>query len=318
MKLSYKVSNITKYQTIKEVLKIEFSMSDRLLLKLKKLQKIFLNHEVVYVHHHIKTGDLIECDLNYEEDNSNIVPTQMPLSILYEDEAYLVINKPAGIPVHPSCDHYTDSLSNGVSYYFNQIGLHKKIRPVNRLDKNTSGLVIFAKNEYVQECLVKQMKSKEFIKKYIAIVEGHLKEKECTICAPIARKEKSIIERCVNENGETSITHYRILNRKELNKLFKIDKEIDNIPKYNNCIHVTNSQFDIVECTLETGRTHQIRVHFAYIGHPLLGDTLYGNPSPLITRQALHSYSVSFVHPILKERVDYIAPIPDDFKKLIK
>ena len=172
MKLTYIVPAETKYQTIKEVLKIEFSISDRLLLRLKKMQKITLNAKVVYVHHPVKEGDLIECDLNYSEDNSNIVPTKIDLDIIYEDEGFLVVNKPAGIPVHPSMEHYTDSLSNGVRYYFDKIGLHKKIRPVNRLDKDTTGLVVFAKNEYIQEYLVRQVKSKDFIKKYLAVVEG--------------------------------------------------------------------------------------------------------------------------------------------------
>lgn len=291
MKLSYKVSNITTYQNVKEVLKAEFQMSDRLLLKLKNLQKITLNNEPVYVHHKISEGDIIECNLNDSEDNSNIVPSDIPLSILYEDDAYLVIDKPSGIPVHPSCDHYSDSLSNGVRSYFDQIGLHKKIRPVNRLDKDTSGLVIFAKNEYVQECLIKQMKSKEFQKNYIAIVDGHLEKQSGTISAPISRKENSIIERCVNENGDTAITHYTVL---------KSNYE-DN--------------FDVVECTLETGRTHQIRVHFAHLNHPLLGDTLYGRSSSLISRQALHCYKMNFIHPISKSQVSYISSLPNDIKK---
>lgn len=291
MKLIYKVPNKTKYQTIKEVLKMEFSISDRLLLKLKKMQKITLNNEIVYVHHNIKFGDIIECDLNYEEDNSNIVPTCIDLSIIYEDDCYLVIDKPAGIPVHPSCDHFTDSLSNGVRYYFDQIGLKKKIRPVNRLDKDTTGLVIFAKNEYIQECLIKQMKSKEFVKKYIAIVQGHLTSKEGVINSPIARKTGSIIERCVDENGEIAITHYKVISSKDLN--------------------------DIIQCTLETGRTHQIRVHLAYIGHPLLSDTLYGTSSPYIARQALHCFYMSFIHPVTKQKVIYEAKIPKDMTNII-
>ncbi len=293
MNLSYKVTNQTKYQNVKEVLKVEFSISDRLLLKLKKLQKIFLNNEPVYVHHPIKVGDIIECDLNYKEDNSNIVPAPITLNIIYEDDCYLVVDKPAGIAVHPSCYHYEDSLSNGIRYYFDKIGLNKKIRPVNRLDKDTSGLVIFAKNEYIQECLVKQMKSKDFVKKYIAIVEGHLEQQLGTISAPIARKEKSIIERCIDKNGDTSITHYKVLKSNLQNN------------------------FDIVECTLETGRTHQIRVHFAHIGHSLLGDTLYGSTSPLIDRQALHCCEMSFIHPISGKKVFYSAQIPKDFENLI-
>ena len=300
MKLIYKVPKETTYQTIKEVLKIEFSVSDRLLLKLKKLQKISLNDEVVYVHHPIQKGDIIQCDLEYEEDNSNIIPTPLPLVILYEDEGYLVTNKPAGIPVHPSCDHYTDSLSNRVRSYFDQIGLKKKIRPVNRLDKDTSGLVIFAKNEYIQECLIRQMQSKDFVKKYIAIINGHLETKHETINAPISRKENSIIERCINPNGEIAITHYQVLNQEQIEKLFQ-----------SKNINVTTS-LDIVECTLETGRTHQIRVHMAHIGHPLLGDTLYGTSSPLIARQALHCYTMRFIHPITKQEVVYESNIPKD------
>lgn len=290
MKLAYVNSN--KYSNVKEVLKAEFSMSDRLLLKLKKLDKIYLNGNVTSANHSVLENDLIECYLDYEEDNSNIVPTEMSLNIIYEDEAYIVVNKPAGIPVHPSMDHYTDSLSNGIAFYFNQIGLKKKIRPVNRLDKDTSGIVIFAKNEYIQECLVRQMKSKEFIKKYIAVVNGNLDNLEGTINAPIARKEGSIIERCVSETGDIAITHYKVLKRK--------------------------TDFDIVECILETGRTHQIRVHFAYLGHSLLGDTLYGTSSSLINRQALHAYEVEFTHPLSKKKVKYVANVPEDLNKLME
>lgn len=290
MKLTY--VNSSKYSNVKEVLKAEFSMSDRLLLKLKKLDKIYLNGNVTSVNHPVLENNLIECYLDYEEDNSNIVPTEMPLNIIYEDEAYIVVNKPAGIPVHPSMDHYTDSLSNGIAFYFNQIGLKKKIRPVNRLDKDTSGIVIFAKNEYIQECLVRQMKSKEFIKKYITVVNGNLDNLEGTINAPIVRKEGSIIERCVSETGDIAITHYKVLKRK--------------------------TDFDIVECILETGRTHQIRVHFAYLGHSLLSDTLYGTSSSLINRQALHAYKVEFTHPLSKKKVKYIATVPEDLNKLME
>lgn len=251
MKLSY-IVNHSKYESVKQVLKEEFSISDRLLLKLKLNQKIFQNGQITFVHSSVSCGDLIEVFLDLEEDNSNIVPVKMNFDILYEDDSLLIINKEPNLPIHPSRMHYKDSLSNGVAYYFNQIGLKKKIRPVNRLDKDTSGIVIFAKNEYIQECLVRQMRENYFQKEYIAIVNGILKEKSGTICLPITRKPGSIIERQVSKDssGDDAITHYQVL------------EEMD-------------SSFSVVRILLETGRTHQIRVHFSYIGHPIIGDTLY-------------------------------------------
>lgn len=294
MKLTYIVNEKCNYTTLKEVLKAHFNISDRLLLKLKKSNKIFLNSKTTYLNKTLEKNDIIEVYIDFEEDNSNIVPTKMNLSIIYEDDAYLVINKPAGIPVHPSMDHFEDSLSNGVRYYFDSISLKKKIRPVNRLDKNTSGLVVFAKNEYIQECLIRQMKNNLFHKEYIAICEGRFKEQKGVINAPISRKENSIIERCINKNGDLAITEYEVIS-------------------YNR-----EKDYSIVKCVLKTGRTHQIRVHMQYIGHSLLGDTLYGNSSNLINRQALHAYRTSFIHPVTNLNVNYIAPIPSDMESLIK
>ena len=276
MKLIYTINENEKFDNIKEVLKTKFEISDRLLLKLKHNNNILLNNELCSIRSLVKPKDTITINLNYNEDNSNVIPKKMNLNIIFEDEWLLIINKPAGVPVHPSMLHFDDSLSNGVKYYFNSIGLQKKIRPVNRLDKDTSGIVIFAKNEYIQECLIKQMKSHVFIKEYIAICEGLFENKVDTINLPIARKDGSIIERCVNINGDIAITHYNVIN-------------------YANNIST-------VHILLETGRTHQIRVHLSYIGHPIIGDTLYGTSSPLINRQALHSYRVKFIHPVTHER----------------
>lgn len=294
MKLLYKIKNEDSYTNVLEVLKCEFQISERLLLKLKKANSIFLNNKPVFPNASLKIDDEIWVIINFEEDNSNIVPTKMDLNIIYEDDSYIILNKPAGIPVHPSMDHYADSLSNGLRYYFDTIGLKRKIRPVNRIDKDTSGLVVFAKNEYIQEFLIKQMKVRSFTKEYIAICNGILPNKFSTINAPIARKENSIIERCISDNGDNAITHYEVL--------------------YEN----TEKSYSVVKCLLETGRTHQIRVHFKHIGHPLLGDTLYHAPSPLIHRQALHSYKISFIHPILKEIKSYVAPLPKDINNLYK
>ena len=291
MVLEYKIEENDNYVNLKDLLKNYFQISDRLLIKLKHNQKIFVNNTKAYVDMPLNLGDIISIYIDFIEDNSNIVPTYMPLDIVYEDDAFLVVNKSSGVPVHPSMEHFEDSLSNGIKYYFDKIGLKKKIRPVNRLDKDTSGLVIFAKNEYIQECLVKQMQAKEFIKEYIAICAGNLEKRSGIINAPIARKENSIIERCIAESGASAITHYEV------------------IKSYNN--------YSVVKCILQTGRTHQIRVHMAHIGHPLLGDTLYGLPSPLINRQALHDYKITFIHPITKQKLEFTAKIPADFENLI-
>ena len=211
MKLTYKIKENDNYNNIKELLKAYFNISDRLLLKLKKNNKIKLNGKDININSLLSFGDIVEVIIDFEEDNSNIIPTKMTLDIIYEDDGFLVINKPAGIPIHPSMEHFTDSLSNGIKYYFDTIGLKKKIRPVNRLDRNTSGLVIFAKNEYIQECLVKQMKAGNFYKEYIAICEGAFEKEKGIINAPIARRENSIIERCVSNSGDIAITKYEVL-----------------------------------------------------------------------------------------------------------
>lgn len=288
MNLSYKISDNDIFVNVLQVLKEHFLLSDRLITKLKKNKKIYLNNKETYTKQKVISGDVVSFILDFDEDNSNIVPSNIPLDIIYEDEYLLILNKPAGIAIHPSILHYDNSLSNGVKFYFDKIKLNKKIRIVNRLDRNTSGIVIFAKNEYIQECLIKQMKTKELKKEYLAIVCGILENSSGTLNFPIARKEGSIIERCVNTNGDLAITHYDVLKT------------------FNN--------LSLVHIVLETGRTHQIRVHFSYINHPVLGDTLYGNPSDLIARQALHSYKISFIHPITKENMTITAPLPSDMK----
>ena len=291
MKLEYIVNNLTEYSTVKELLKQEFLLSDRLIIKLKKNNQIYLNNKTTFVNKKLEIGDTILIILDFEETCNNIVPTKIALDILYEDEGLLIINKPSFMPVHPSMDHYDDSLSNGVKYYFNSIGLKRKIRPVNRLDKNTSGIVIFAKNEYIQECLIKQMKDNTFEKEYIALVDGFIDKQEQIVEAPIVRKENSIIERCINPNGENAITIIKLLK--------------------------TYINYSLVQCILKTGRTHQIRVHTSYIGHPILGDDLYGNKSDKINRQALHAYKISFIHPIMNNKLEITAKIPKDIESLI-
>lgn len=291
MFLEYIVADLSLYKTVRQVLKIKFNMSNRLISKLKLNKCILLNNKETYLDRLLSIGDIVLCNLDFEECSDNIVPCKIDFDIIYEDDALLVINKKPNIAVHPSILHYDNSLANGVKYYFNSIGLNKKIRPVNRLDKDTSGLVVFAKNEYIQECLIKQMQKNSFYKEYVALLCGNLENNCGKIEAPISRKENSIIERCINSSGDYALTYYEL------------------IKNYSN--------FCLVKFVLKTGRTHQIRVHSSYINHPILGDTLYGTASNLINRQALHCNTLCFTHPITKKELKLNAPIPFDIQNLI-
>ena len=291
MELIHKIIKDDFYKTINEIILKKFNFSNRLITKLIKNKNILFNGKEIDTRTLVTNPGIIKIDLNYKEDNSNIVATKMNLNLVYEDEWMLVINKPAGCPIHPSRLHYEDSLSNGIKYYFDSINLNKKIRPVNRLDLNTSGLVVFAKCEYIQEQFSNQMSNNLFEKEYLCLVDGLFKEKSGSIDLPISRKQGSIIERTINKNGKKSVTHYEVL------------KEFDN--------------YSLVHCKLKTGRTHQIRVHMQAIGHPILGDTLYGKKSDLISRQALHSSKIECIHPVTKNKLTFIAELPDDIQRLI-
>lgn len=287
MILTYTVSKAEEGQKVSNILRSKLNISSRLLTKLKMNKKILVNDLPVFSSHIVNSGDFITIKIDFEEEDY-IEAENIPLDILYEDEFLLAVNKPAGIVVHPSSYHLNGTLANGVKFYLNN---NKKIRPINRLDRDTSGIVLFAKNEYIQECM-KQENTME--KEYLTILTGLLNEKYGTIDAPIARKPDSIMERVVNESGQTAITHYKVLEECNLENL------------------------SLVQVKLETGRTHQIRVHFAYKGHSILGDTLYGIETSLINRQALHAWRLSFVHPMSKEQILIVAPLPEDMKKVLE
>ena len=222
MKLTY-IKKYTKYNTIRQVLKRDFNISNKLLTKLKKENKIFLNGKNIYLDYTLNYDDKIEVFIDFKEDSSNIKPVKMNLNIVYEDEYFIVLDKPCNMPIHPSILHYEDTLSNGLKYYFNENKIYKKIRPVNRLDRNTSGLVIFAKNEYIQELFIKQMNHNLLHKEYIALLEGNIKNDEGIIDAPITRKKDSIIERCVSPDGDIAITTYKVIKRYNKYSLVKFN-----------------------------------------------------------------------------------------------
>lgn len=264
--------------------------SRRSIVALKKNGGVMLNGGIGYMNICLKRDDIVEV-VFLDSESENIFPEQMDLDIIFEDESLIVINKRPGIPVHPTRKHIMGTLANGLAYLWLREGTPKKIRPINRLDKDTSGLVIFAKNAHVQHLLSFYSGKEEFKKEYIALVHGKMEELEGTIDQPIAREIKKEMRRVVREDGDKSITHYKTI--------------------------AVHQRYSVVNLTLETGRTHQIRVHMSYIGHPILGDTLYGGDTALIERQALHARKITMLHPITKQWHSFEAPIPDDMVRLI-
>ena len=257
------------------------------MVHLKKTpESILLNGRWEYVNTLLKTGDLLEIKLIEQESSEKIPPVYASFSIIYEDEDILVIDKPANMPIHPSLNHYENTLANAVCYYFANQGIPYTFRCVNRLDKNTTGLTIVAKHMLSSAILSQDVAIKSIKREYLAIVSGETDDSG-TIDAPIGRKNHSTIERQIDyTNGERAITHYR-----------KID---------------TKNGYTLVSLVLETGRTHQIRVHMSSIGHPLIGDFLYHPESHELPRQALHSHKLEFIHPITRKAMAFTAPMPSD------
>ncbi len=267
---------------IKSVLRKHFSISSALMTALKVEDGITLNGVHANVTERVHTGDALVLRIR-ETASENIVPTQMDLDILYEDEDVLAVNKPAGIPTHPSIRHYTDTLANGICAYFKDIPF--TFRAVNRLDKDTSGIVLIAKNRFAAEALSRQIREKQIGKAYLAICYGTLPEKEGIVDAPIARDE-GIIKRRISEHGQSAQTHYKVLAESEA--------------------------YTLIQAEPITGRTHQIRVHMAHLGAPLYGDFLYGEEIPG-SRTMLHCSTLEFSHPLTKERLRLTAPPAKDF-----
>lgn len=264
--------------------------SRQCIIALKKQEKgILLNNIWAYVNNKLSVGDTLTLTLCEEKASEKIVPVDLPLHILYEDEDILVLNKPSDMPIHPSLNNYENTLANAVAYYYDKQNLPFVFRCINRLDRDTTGVTILAKNPFSAGILSEMVKNREIHREYVAIAEGIFQEKEGVVDAPIGRKDGSTIEREINyASGEHAVTHYTVL---------KENKDL-------NC--------SLIKLWLETGRTHQIRVHMKHLGHALLGDFLYNPNMTHINRQALHSYSLTFYHPITKEPMQFIAPVPDD------
>ena len=277
--------------TLKEILLDKLNFSVRSLSKMKREQSVLINGEFKKPSASVKKGDLIEVKI--DEDMANFEPQDLNLEILYDDFDIIMVNKPPFMVVHPTKSHYDKTIANGVTDYIIKMNEIVKVRFVNRLDMNTSGLVIVAKNAYAHHTLSLDMGENKVEKTFITVVKGIVENDFGTINQPIYRPTEDSIKRVIDERGQASVTHYKVLER--LNDA------------------------TILEVKLETGRTHQIRVHMEYIGHGIIGDELYGYvDEELINRQALHAYSLEFNQPRTKEKLIFKADIPKDMKNLIE
>lgn len=258
-----------------------------------------LNGEEALFYFLLKNGDLLEISLEEEHPSENIVPVDLPIHIIYEDEDLMIIDKPADMPVHPSIGNYENTLANAAAWYFHRQDIPFVFRCINRLDRDTTGLLILAKHMLSGAILSDQMKKRAIHRTYLAITEGKT-DPAGTIDSPIGRTDQSLILRQVNhENGDSACTHY-------LQKCWH--------PKtfYPETLPVPQDGLSLVQLQLETGRTHQIRVHMTSIGHPLIGDTLYNPETALMNRQALHSYRLAFTHPVTGVSLEFTSPLPED------
>ncbi|MFC4320626.1 RluA family pseudouridine synthase [Litchfieldia salsa] len=291
--LEWKIKEDESNYEIKEFLKINH-VSKIALTDIKfKGGSIIVNNEVKNVRYKLQVGDHLKVIFPTEVASSEMIPTKITLNIVYEDQYLLVINKQPYLPTIPSRDHPTNSLANGLLYYYQQIGLKATTHIVNRLDRDTSGLLVVAKYRHVHHLFVEQQKQGTLKREYEAITHGQIHTPSGTIDAPIGRNSGSIIERTVRDDGQPAITHYQIIQV------------------------LSEKDMSHVAIQLETGRTHQIRVHLTYVGHPLVGDDLYGGSTKVMKRQALHCRRVSFVHPITNENHSFTAELPIDMKNLL-
>lgn len=264
------------------------------LSEIKRMPKsILVNGVHYYMRQELSKGDHLQVRICETKNSEKIPPTNLPLDIIYEDEDLLVLNKPAGMPIHPSLNNYTNSIANALAYYFQSQGKPFIFRCCNRLDRDTSGLTIVSKHLVSGSILSDMTKYREVHREYLAIARGSVTPSEGTIQAPLGRKEGTIIERTVNwEHGEDAVTHYKVV--KEANG------------------------HSLVSLRLETGRTHQIRIHMKYLGYPLIGDYLYNPDMEYMTRQALHSHHMEFTHPITGEHMSFTAPLPEDMARVMQ
>lgn len=283
-------------KTAEYILKKRFGVSSKLMVHLKLNGKISINEKICRSIDVLRNGDVLCADVSENCAQSEIEPFFGKFEVLYEDDFILVVNKPGNMAVHPSLGNRTETLANAVMYYWREKGEYHMYHIVNRLDKNTSGICVIAKNSYAHARLSQQMKSGEFGRRYKAVVHGVLTPKNGVIEIPIRREAESIIKRIASPDGKYAKTVY------ETQKIFK-------------------DKFSLVDVELKTGRTHQIRVHFSHMGCPLVGDFLYGDENAdkaLINRQALHAGFLKMRHPLNGKSLVFEAEPPGDILRLLE
>ena len=280
-------------KAVRDLIYTNFNISSRLKKKIKRENLVFVNGMPVKNHHLPRAGDILTIGL--PEESSYFPPEDIPLSILYEDDDLLILNKQPGVVVHPTNGNPFHTLANGIMKYMLDTDQQFKIRFVNRLDMGTSGVVVVGKNSHAQDNMTKQMQKGSVEKTYLAILRGIFEDKAGVVDLPIGRPDPERLQRAVmTEGGSPSVTRYEVLEE-------------------------PGGAYSLVQLQLETGRTHQIRVHMAHLGHPVLGDHLYGEEHPqLIRRQALHSYSLAFLHPVTEKPIKITAPLPSDMKEALE
>ena len=276
--------------TVESYLKQVLQHSGRKIQKLTRQKGLYLNGKPVFLQRPLKASDTLRV-LILEDVSYGVQPEPGDIEILYEDDYLLVLNKPPYQLVHPTGQTTSGTLANHLAHYLASRAVVSTIRPIHRLDRDTSGCVIFAKNASSQTRLEQQLKDRTLKRGYLAAVIGHIQPPFGTINAPIGPHAKFPNRRAVSPQGEPAVTHYHTIN--------------------------TFADISLLELTLDTGRTHQIRVHLSHLGHPVFGDKMYGTRSPLISRQALHASTVSFEEPGSKKLITVTAPLPADFKRLI-
>ncbi len=288
---------------VREIMSGKLKLSSREITRCKQFEDGVMikipgdpQYKMIWLKETVSAGDILKVRIYEDIDNSgDVVPSDDPIDIVFEDEDIILLNKPGDMVVHPSYAHYRDSLSNALAGYYKRTGQSHVIRTIGRLDRETSGLLIFAKNRHAAAILSNQKENMSRRKEYLALVSGIMENAQGTIDAPIGQEEGVRMIRKVTDSGKQAITHYRLIRQ--------------------------FADYALIKLHLDTGRTHQIRVHMSYIGHPLLGDNLYGKEiedNHGMMRAALHAAHLEFIHPITGQSMSFDADLPDDMAGLIR